>query len=98
MTEKENKEPVFSPDEIKEMFDHGFLKNISEIAHRAKERDIEDLDVKFFHVSMSFQFNCGEMIHEYDQIKDRINLKIQPITQEDIDRAKDEVSQLESEE
>jgi hypothetical protein len=88
-----SEDKLFSDEEISEMFDHGFLKIITDIAHRAKEKKLKDKDVKFYQVSMRYQFNDGEMVEKYEQIKDRIAMQIQPITQEDLDRAKEEANE-----
>lgn len=78
---------LFEIEELYEMFNTSFLPKLQEFARRAKISRLADQEVKFFNVRMHLQFDELEHPLTYQMIEDRIQLQLQPITQEDLDRA-----------
>ena len=84
-TEKEE-DQLFSRDEIISMFDTGFLPILEVIAKRVKNLRTTEEEIKFFNVTMTLQFDDDGKELKYESIEDRVNLKLWPVTQSDIDR------------
>lgn len=89
MTE-ENSEKLFELEELYEMFNCSFLPKLQEIARRAKSQKLPEKEVKFFNVRMHLQFTELDEPLTYQMIEDRIQLTLQPVTQEDIDKSVEE--------
>lgn len=77
---------LFQTEELYEMFNTSFLPKLQEFARRAKETRLPEKDVKFFHVNMLLQFSELEEPLTYQMIQDKIQMQLQPVTQEDLDR------------
>ncbi len=105
MTEEltQEKEKIFSDEEIHEMFDTSFLPKLQEFAIRAKERLFKDKSPIHFHAQMTLNFAdlenplTYESIQNDESIKEKVNLQLRPIFQEDIDRAAEEAKKAEEE-
>lgn len=82
MTEQKH----FDESELLEMLNPTFLPKIQEIARREKKAGFEDKDLKFFEFFLRFQFDEYETDLTYQKIADRMQMRLSPVTQEDIDR------------
>lgn len=72
------------------MFDTAFFPTLQEIANNAKEERLKDRDIKFFKVEMVLSYPCDDKTYKYADIKENLLLRIVPITQEDLDKAKEQ--------
>lgn len=90
MTEETTTEPpqIYSHDEIHEMFNTAFLPKLQEFAQRTKKEMYADKEVACFQVRMILEFSDLESPLTYDSIKEKVNLQLQPVLQEDVDKAK----------
>jgi hypothetical protein len=99
MTEEvtQEKEKIFSDEEIHEMFDTSFLPKLQEFAKRSKEKLFKDKSPIYFHAQMKLQFSDLEIPLTYESIKDKTDLQLLPVFQEDIDKAAEEAKKAEEE-
>ncbi|MFP3859248.1 MAG: hypothetical protein ACLFUW_00350 [Bacteroidales bacterium] len=87
--EEENQEekPIYFPEEINYMLDERFLPKIQKIAKRAKEIRFPDEDIYAYRLNLVLQFKDIEGDLKYENIKDHVNIQLQPITQKSVDEA-----------
>ncbi len=86
MTEEVKEQPkIFSPDEIHEMFDSGFLAKLQEFARRTKKDVYPDKDINCFMARMELKFVDLETPLTYESIIKTVTLNLQPFFQDDID-------------
>lgn len=85
--EKKEEEPFFKDEELDEMFNVSFLPMLQEFGRRAKETRCEGKEIAYFNVQMHLQFSDLENTLTYSGVKDKITLHLQPVPQEDLDKA-----------
>jgi len=93
----QEKEKIFSEEEIHEMFDTSFLPKLQEFAKRAKDKLYKEKVPVYFHVQMKLKFSDLDSSLTYESIKADTDLKLLPVFQEDIDRAAEEAKKAEEE-
>lgn len=93
MSQSEKK--VFEKEELYEMFNTSFLPKLQEFGRRVKKEHYADKDLQFFEVNLRMQFSELDTPLTFQMVEDRLEMKMSPITQEDIDRS--EADQLQPE-
>ena len=87
--QKELESKIFSPEEIHDMFDTGFLAKLHEFAKRMKKDIYPDKNINCYMARMHLKFEDLESELTYESIKEAVNLQLQPVFQEDLDKEKE---------
>lgn len=99
MTEVEQQDTsnIFSIEEIHEMFDSGFLSKLQEIGGRVKDVRFPEKEIAYFAASLVMRIPPTDEPLTYASIQDHIQFQLQPILQEDIDKAEAEKAEEDGE-
>ena len=88
-------EKFCEPEELYEMFNCSFLPKLQELAKRAKRIKFSEDEIAFYNVNMFLQFNDSDEILTYQNIEDKINLQLQPITKKQLEETQKEAENVE---
>ncbi len=86
--EKEKK--IYSPEEIHEMFNSGFLPILQKFAKRTKKERFPAEEIACFQCRLILEFSDLEAPLTYESIMGQVNLQLQPVLQKDVDKQKEE--------
>jgi len=94
MTEEEILDPaqICKKEELDEMFNEKFLPFLQKFAKRTKEIKYTDTEMAFYNVRLILQFSELEdpLIYEELEKSGKIQLQLQPVTEEELLNAKQE--------
>lgn len=90
MTDEKQEEKFCEPEELYEMFNCTFLPKLQEFAKRAKQKKFEGKEIAFYNMHLFLQFEDSDEPLIYQSIQDKINLQLQPVTKEELEKAQKE--------
>ncbi len=93
---KDDAAKIFSKEEIFEMFDSGFLAKAQIIAARLKEERFKDKKIAYYVINMVLQFEDTPTPLTYSELRQKINLQLHAVLQEDLDKMEADKADKES--
>jgi hypothetical protein len=95
MSDEKQQEKFCEPEELYEMFNCSFLPKLQELAKRAKKIKFPEDEIAFYNVNMFLQFDDSNEPLIYQNIEEKINLQLQPVTQKQLEESQKEAENVE---